>query len=105
MLRYARFPAVRHYRVEVSGWDAAGNFFVENCDLRWSEESGKLVVLNRKLNRSTVLFVRLLDPGQTDRPYPVVYEAEWVGEAPNGMGQFRLSAMVPGVRAAEGAPL
>lgn len=101
MLHYASFPAVRRYPVEVSGWDEAGNFFVENGDLVWSEESGKQVTLDRKLARRTILFVRLLDADKADRSHPVVYEAENVGQAANGVSRFRLSALVPRMRAEE----
>jgi len=31
------------YQVEVSGLDCTREFFVEETDLQWSEESGKLV--------------------------------------------------------------
>jgi hypothetical protein len=101
MLRYVRFPAVRRYRVEVSGWDDLQNFFVENCDLLWTEESGKRVTLHRKLTRNAILFVRLLDPEQEDRAHPVVYEAEWEGETSHGTSQFRLNAMVPRLQGQE----
>jgi hypothetical protein len=47
MLRYAHFPFTRWYAVEVSGWDQRENFFVENCELEWKEESAKQVTLDR----------------------------------------------------------
>jgi len=95
MLRYVKIPQVRHYRVEVSGWDRHQNFFVENCDLLWTEESGKVVTLHRTLSPEAILFVRLLDPEQADRAHPVVYLAKWIGEAPDRCHQFQLNALVP----------
>ncbi len=101
MLRHARFPGTRCYAVEVSGWDSSQNFFVEKCDLVWNEESGKSVVLRRKLRENTTLFVRLLQTGEDERSRPVVYEAEWIGSTASGLGQFRLSAATPRLREAE----
>jgi len=101
MLRYVKIPAVRRYRVEISGWDSGQNFFVENCDLLWAEDSGKVVSLRRSLSPNAILFVRLLDPEQNDRSHPVVYQAKWLGEAPDRSNQFQLNALVPQLRAAE----
>jgi hypothetical protein len=99
------FPGACLYLVEVSGWDCRKNFFVEKCDLAWSEESGKQVELSRKLQENAVLFVRLLQTEDGERSHPLVYEAEWLGRAPNGMQQFRLKAVVPLQRQQEVAAL
>ncbi|MGB7283093.1 MAG: hypothetical protein WBE13_12590 [Candidatus Acidiferrum sp.] len=98
MLRYARCAGTRLYAVEVSGWNCTQNFFVERCDLVWNEDSGKQVVLKQSLRESAILFVRLLQPGESDRSYPVAYEAEFVGKTQNGLRQFRLNAVVPRLR-------
>jgi hypothetical protein len=98
MLRYARIPGTRFYRVEVSGWDVSQTFFVVTCDLLWSEEQGKRVTLHQNLPCKTVILVRLLEPEDPERSHPVVYHAELVGKAQNGMNQFRLSAVVPRLR-------
>jgi hypothetical protein len=104
MLRYARLPKTRSYRVEVSGWDSRDHFFfVENCDLFWSDDSGKHVRLNRRLNNNAIVFVRLLDPAEGERAHPVVYQASWLGKAENGMHQFCLRALQPRVWEAEGS--
>jgi hypothetical protein len=95
MLRSACFPASRVYTVEVSGWDHSEEFFVERCELEWSEESSKQVVLSRVLGGNTLLLVRLLQEGEADRSHPVVYEAELVGQTESGLRQFRLNAVVP----------
>jgi|SRR5580704_6443400 hypothetical protein len=56
------------YRVEVSGWDAKENFFVEKTSLDWGEHEGKTVAVRV----DSVLFVRLLRPlgGGADFPVP-----------------------------------
>ena len=92
MLRDARLPSTRFYAVEVYGWDSSQCFFVENCDLVWNEDSDKHVMLKRALRENTTLFVRLLQSGETGRSHPVVYEAEPVGRATNGLLRFRLTA-------------
>jgi hypothetical protein len=79
----------------VSGWDSRENFFVENCDLLWTDEAGKHVRLNHKLDGCAVVFVRLLDSSDPERAHPVVYRAEWLGKAQNGMNQFYLRTIAP----------
>jgi hypothetical protein len=95
MLRYAPLTSTLLYPVEVSGWDSGQNFFVETCDLTWNEEAGKQVAINQRLGDSAILFVRLLQAGESERSHPVVYRAELVGESQNGMHQFRLNAVAP----------
>jgi hypothetical protein len=60
------------YRVEVSGWDAKEDFFVEKTSLDWGEREGKTVTLHAAVRVDSVLFVRLLRPlgGGTDFPVP-----------------------------------
>ncbi|MGB8473859.1 MAG: hypothetical protein WCE61_07235 [Candidatus Acidiferrum sp.] len=101
MLRHARLPSTRLYAVEISGWDSLQSFFVEKCDLIWNEDSDKHVVLKRALRKNTTLFVRLLQSGEAGRSHPVVYEAELVGRAANGLLRFRLTAAAPRLREAE----
>jgi hypothetical protein len=95
MLDYAKLPATRRFAVEVSGWDKSERFFVENCDLLWSEENGKHVVLAQKLRANAILFVRLLQSVPPERSHPVVYEAEFVGKGENGGSRFRLKTVTP----------
>lgn len=83
------------YPVEISGWDATKEFFVEKCDLVWSEETGKQVELRQDLRENAVLFVRLLQADERERSHPVVYEAEWLGKSRTGLNQFRLNAITP----------
>lgn len=60
------------YRVEVSGWDAKENFFVEKTSLDWKEREGKTVALHVAVRVDSVLLVRLLRPlgGGADFPVP-----------------------------------
>jgi hypothetical protein len=95
MLRYAHFPATRLYAVEISGWDANEEFFVERCELEWSEQSSKRVALKRALKDHAILLIRLLQAGDSHRSLPLVYEAELIGKTKSGLHQFRLNAVAP----------
>jgi|SRR5579859_7268198 len=97
MLDYVQLPAMRKFAVEVSGWDKSERFFVENCDLLWSEETGKHVVLAQKLRENAILFIRLLQSGPSEQSHPVVYQAEFVEKAENGGSRFRLKTVTPKV--------
>lgn len=59
-----------HYPVEVSGWDAQQNFFVENTTLEWSETNGRAVLVRSPLLHGALVFVRLAGPLQTAYPLP-----------------------------------
>jgi hypothetical protein len=59
MMLSARFPIAGMYRVEVSGWDKNQAFFVEKSDLKWNEDSGKLVVLSNAVPDRAVCDVAL----------------------------------------------
>lgn len=102
MLAYAPPAATtRRYAVEVSGWDSSECFFVENADLLWNEETGKRVVLARKLREHSILFVRLLQQGLAERSHPVVYEAQLVGRTLSGRNEFVLHPLAPKPRERE----
>jgi hypothetical protein len=60
------------YRVEISGWDAKENFFVEKTSLDWRELEGKTVELHATVRLDRVLSVRLLRTlgGGADFPVP-----------------------------------
>ncbi len=68
------------YRVEVSGWDAKENFFVEKTSLDWKEREGKTVVLHAAVRVDSVLFVRLLRPLGGGADFPVPHRAVRVAE-------------------------
>jgi hypothetical protein len=69
-----------HYRVEVSGWDAKENFFVEKTSLDWKEREGKTVALHAAVRVDSVLFVRLLRPLSGGTDFPVPHRAVRVAE-------------------------
>ncbi len=68
------------YRVEVSGWDAKENFFVEKTSLDWKELEGKTVALHAAVRVDSVLFVRLLRPLGGGADFPVPHRAVRVAE-------------------------
>jgi hypothetical protein len=68
------------YRVEVSGWDAKENFFVEKTSLDWGEREGKTVALHAAVRLDSVLFVRLLRPLGGGADFPVPHRAVRVEE-------------------------
>jgi hypothetical protein len=88
-------PAPCSYRVEISGWDMNEAFFVEKCEIAWSEEDGKHVVLDHKLRDGSIVFLRLLASTSIECTYPVAYEAEFVAADLNGHYRFRLSQVHP----------
>lgn len=63
------------YRVEVSGWDAQENFFVEKTRLEWKPENNKAILLRSAILPGSIVFVRLLQPTGTGANYPIAYEA------------------------------
>jgi hypothetical protein len=73
------------YRVEVSGWDAKENFFVEKSQLDWEGEGHKEIALRNTLREGAVIFVRLLQPVTNTNNFPIPYQATSVAEKdPNG---------------------
>ena len=83
------------YSVEVSGWDNSHAFFVERSELQWSEETGKQLTLSHRLPPRAMIFVRLLQPTDGDRAFPVAYEAEALSAGSEKPQQFRLTRVVP----------
>ena len=88
-------PLAGTYSVEVSGWDHSHIFFVERSELVWSEETGKLLTLSRRLPASAMIFVRLLQPTEGERAFPVAYQAEALSNASERTQQFRIKCVVP----------
>jgi hypothetical protein len=89
-------PVASLYRVEVSGWDDEENFFVEKTELEWDEGIGKCLRLSRPLRRSSIVFVRLLQPFSPSRGYPIPYQAEpssSLAEAPGY--EYKLTQLHP----------
>lgn len=83
------------YSVEVSGWDNSHSFFVEKSELSWSEETGKQLALSHHLAAGEMVFVRLLQPTNGDRAFPIAYQAEPLPNSSNGPQKFRLTRVVP----------
>jgi hypothetical protein len=79
------------YAVEVSGWDSNQTFFVERTELRWSEESAKLIQVTHAVKSGALLFLRLIDPNNVDRVHPVPYVAERVAAGDQGHFSVRLA--------------
>ena len=72
------------YRVEVSGWDACENFFVEKTTLDWKGVGKKRIALKSKLREGCIVFVRLLQPLADGNNFPIAYQAAEVGTEDNG---------------------
>jgi len=91
----AHFPLTSTYSVEVSGWDNTHSFFVEKSELTWNEETGKRLTLAHQLCPGAMIFVRLLQPTASDRTFPVAYQAEPLGQTPEGRQLFQVTRMQP----------
>jgi hypothetical protein len=76
--------SVNSYRVEVSGWDAKENFFVEKTVLDWKGEGKKRILLRSSLREGCIVFVRLLQPLANGNNFPIAYQAAEVGAKDDG---------------------
>jgi len=63
------------YPVEVSGWDVAGAFFVENTFLEWRSSDTRYAILKTAIASGSIVFVRLLQPISMSSNFPVAYQA------------------------------
>ena len=89
--------------VEVSGWDAEGQFFVEIADLDLGESGATTARLCHCVASGSLVFVRLLHGRNQDadgRGYPTPNEAH-VTEAPDATGRCRIRLTPCQPRAAE----
>ena len=77
------------YCVEVSGWDARENFFVEKTSLDWAREGRKEVSLNSPLRSGCVVFVRLIQSTARSNGFPVAYQAITLDDK-NSLGNARV---------------
>jgi hypothetical protein len=86
-------------RVEVSGWDQAGDFFVEETALDCPPGGQKTVQIQSAVRQGCVLFVRELQPDSIVRNLPVPHQAQAVTEL-DAQGRMRVSLlqMQPRVR-------
>lgn len=74
-------------RVEVSGWDAREDFFVEKT--YFNSEGDKEITLKNSLREGCVLFLRVLEPLSTGSNFPVPYQAVHV-ERRDAEGRVRV---------------
>lgn len=81
--------------VEVSGWDACREFFVESVQLESDGTSGKTLTLEHGLSRGAVVFLRLVRPLGSRWCPPVAYATESTGITKQGREQFLLRAVRP----------
>lgn len=77
------------YRVEVSGWDARENFFVEKTSLGAEREGRKEISLRSSLRQGCVVFVRLLQSVSQGSSFPVAYETVRI-DAKDTLGRARV---------------
>jgi hypothetical protein len=95
-----------NYRVEVSGWDASENFFVEKAVLDWRGEGKKRIALRSSLREGCIVFVRLLQPLANGNNFPIAYQAAEVGGKDNsGRAPVCLERLRPREAVTEGMPL
>jgi len=66
------------YPVEVSGWDASDNFFVEKTVLSWPDDD-KEIRVRCTLRQASVIFVRLLQPLARNNNFPIAYQVKRIG--------------------------
>lgn len=84
------------YAVEISGWDASEDFFVEKTELTWSADGMKEISLHRGVREGSVLFVRLMQPAANADNHPIACQAVKVMEhAANGRARVLLSQLRP----------
>ncbi len=85
-----------YYRVEVSGWDASENFFVEKAVLHWGEHGDKDLRLRSSLREGCVVFVRVLQRFSNTEAIPVAYQvAKLSGPDDEGCTVVRLAQLYP----------
>lgn len=88
--------AMDHYRVEVSGWERAENFFVEKTMLDWNQEGKKDIALRAEVREGSVLFVRLLQTSVDVNNIPIAYQAVKIASKdPNGRTRLWLEGLHP----------
>ena len=86
------------YPVEVSGWDADENFFVEKTVIEWKEGGIKTTSLHCAIRVGCVLFIRLLQTTPIGNNFPIPYEAASVAESgANSARQISLVQLQPRV--------
>ena len=72
------FNAAGDYRIEVSGWSADNNFFVERANLVWKAGGAKEVRLVHQLPEGAIIFARSISSGASILSLPVAFQAKSV---------------------------
>src|SRR5579863_116383 len=89
-----KLPADCH-RVEVSGWDASENFFVEKTTVRWNRGKNA-VVLRCALRAGSVVFLRSLERSHDEGGFPIAWKAvNVVGRDAGGQALVHLVQLHP----------
>jgi hypothetical protein len=84
------------YRVEVSGWDASEDFFVEKTMLHWGEHGDKDIRLRSSLREGCVVFVRVLQRFSNTDVISVAYQVARLSELDGeGCTIVRLAQLYP----------
>jgi len=84
------------YRVEVSGWDASENFFVEKTTLCWGHDTDKEISLRSPVREGSVVFVRLLQRSVNTDTIPIAYRVAALAEKDgSGCAIARLVQLYP----------
>lgn len=83
------------YAVEISGWDASEDFFVEKTNLTWTADGMKEITLRRAVHEGSVIFVRLMQPVANADNYPIACQAVKVIEHAAGGASILLSQLRP----------
>jgi len=97
--------AIKCYRVEVSGWDARDNFFVEKTTLEWGHGAEIAIRLRSALREGCMLFVRLLSSVSSENHCPITYLAARIEESEStGLKRVGLVPLRPNISSGENAP-
>ena len=93
------------YRVEVSGWDASENFFVEKTTLNWRDDASKQVLLRSSLREGAIVFIRL-NRSATEQIFPIAYRAQKISpHDARGLSRVSLVQVRPRPAPRVGEPL
>ena len=93
------------HRVEVSGWDASGSFFVEKAILDWNGDETKEISLRRTLGEGCIVFLRPLHTVGGASKFPIACRAVRVAKKDeSGDTVVRLLQLHPHLPFSEAAP-
>jgi hypothetical protein len=91
----AKLP-ITEERVELSGWDSSGKFFLEIAYLIGLGESEMFAELNQGVQLGAPIFVRRLDWQAKAGDIPAIYQVKAIeSRGANGAGCVRLRLLKP----------